>query len=463
MKTKYIFSIFFLAVFMALPSCKSFVEENPKGQMIPENTEDYRYLLNYSAVFVNGYGNNEFGTDDIDLNQENVTGILSGIESSVNYYTFKKDLFTAALSDEEWTFLYQQVFYCNVVLTEVMNSKNGTDAEKNELYAEALVHRAYAYWVLVNQYSKMYNASTAATDAGVPMPTEPVINKNLTRASVKTVYDAILKDVLYAAEILPNKQPNKLYPSKAAAYALLSRIYLIMDNYSQSAIYAEKTLSIQDSLTNLNDFVDDPSLLPRKIANPELLIIKNSSFNVYALPFRLSEDLLNTYTDGDLRYQLLIQDGQTGANIGSLNFDGKAFVRSKLNGEDMNTGLTIPEVYLNLAECYARLGDMDKSLHYLNKLLVNRYSTDSFTDVTATSKEELLATVLLERRKELLGNGMRWFDLRRLNKEPQFAKTVTHIYRGTSYTLEPNSANYIFPIDTKVIKLNPEITQNERN
>jgi len=463
MKNIYIQSIFILTFILAMSSCKKFVEENPKGQMIPENTEDYRYLLNYSYVFTNAYGSNELGTDDIDLNEENVLNVLSILDYSKNYYIFKKELFTSTVTDEEWNYLYQQVFYCNVVLTEVLNSKNGTEADKKELYAEALVHRAYVYWVLVNQYSKMYNASTAVSDAGVPMPTVPEVNKDLTRVSVKTVYDNILKDVLDATEILPNKQPNKLYPSKAAAYALLSRIYLFMDNYSQSAIYAEKTLAIQDSLTNLNDFVNDPSLLPRKIANPELLIIKNSAYNLNALPFRLSEDLLSTYTDDDLRYQLLIQDGQTGTNIGSFHFDGKAFVRSKLNGEVMNIGLTIPEVYLNLAECYARLGEIDKSLLYLNKLLINRYSADLFTAVTANSKEELLNIVLLERRKELLGNGMRWFDLRRLNKESQFAKTVVHTYQGTNYTLEPNSPNYIFQIDPKVIKLNPEITQNERN
>ena len=56
--------------------------------------------------------------------------------------------------------------------------------------------------------------------------------------------------------------------------------------------------------------------------------------------------------------------------------------------------------------------------------------------------------------------GMRWFDLKRLNKDPRFAKTVTHSYFEGTYTLEPNSPHYVLPFPLKVINANPLIEQN---
>ena len=56
-----------------------------------------------------------------------------------------------------------------------MGSKNGTNAEKMAIRAEALVHRADAYLALVNVYGKPYNAATATTDQGVPLLTTPAL------------------------------------------------------------------------------------------------------------------------------------------------------------------------------------------------------------------------------------------------------------------------------------------------
>ncbi len=72
-------------------------------------------------------------------------------------------------SDPDWESLYNQIYVTNLVILQVMDAKNGTQQEKEQLLAEARVHRAYAYLTLVNLYAKHYTASTAATDAGVPL------------------------------------------------------------------------------------------------------------------------------------------------------------------------------------------------------------------------------------------------------------------------------------------------------
>jgi starch-binding outer membrane protein, SusD/RagB family len=59
----------------------------------------------------------------------------------------------------------------------------------------------------------------------------------------------------------------------------------------------------------------------------------------------------------------------------------------------------------------------------------------------------------MERKKELLFRGLRWTDLRRLNKESNLASTISHVYNGTSYSVIPNSYQYTFPIPLDIIQL----------
>lgn len=77
----------------------------------------------------------------------------------------------------------------------------------------------------------------------------------------------------------------------------------------------------------------------------------------------------------------------------------------------------------------------------------------TFIPYTASTASDALNTILLERRKELLMRGIRWSDLRRLNKEPQFAKTLIRIEDGQTYSLQPGGLRYIFPIPLLVIQM----------
>lgn len=56
----------------------------------------------------------------------------------------------------------------------------------------------------------------------------------------------------------------------------------------------------------------------------------------------------------------------------------------------------------------------------------------------------------------------RLIDLKRLNREPEFAKTITHTINGTEYKLEPNSPKYVLPIPPVVLRYNPNMPDNIR-
>lgn len=126
-----------------------------------------------------------------------------------------------------------------------------------------------------------------------------------------------------------------------------------------------------------------------------------------------------------------------------------------------NMAMSVPEVILIAAECEARVGSKDQAMLYLDQLL--EYRIVGYQPQTAATNQEALDKVLAERRKEMCMLGCtRVIDLKRLNREPRYAKTITHVANGQTFTLEPNSPRYIFPIPPKVLSFNPNMQPNER-
>lgn len=73
----------------------------------------------------------------------------------------------------------------------------------------------------------------------------------------------------------------------------------------------------------------------------------------------------------------------------------------------------LAELYLNVAECYAALGQTDKALQYLNVIRMRAGVPDLTTDMIAKSSMSLTEWVHNERFVELWQEGHRFFDIRR--------------------------------------------------
>jgi starch-binding outer membrane protein, SusD/RagB family len=66
--------------------------------------------------------------------------------------------------------------------------------------------------------------------------------------------------------------------------------------------------------------------------------------------------------------------------------------------------------------------------------------------------------ILLERRKELLMRGLRWMDIKRLNKENRNL-VLKRIAGSQVFMLLPNDKYYALPLPTDII-LNSNLQQN---
>ena len=70
------------------------------------------------------------------------------------------------------------------------------------------------------------------------------------------------------------------------------------------------------------------------------------------------------------------------------------------------------EVYLMLAECYAREDKFTEAVDVLNKLRAKRILSGTVNLAVPTTRKETMALVINERRKELLLGFNRFFDLK---------------------------------------------------
>mgnify|MGYP003592758950 CR=1 FL=1 len=199
---KYYKISFILLFALSLFGCEDYVNIKTQGSLIPEDVKNYRYLLNNTSVLENGPQITDIASDDVQLVDS--TYQISGLSSSDYYawylktYTWQTDIYPIGYyqTDYNWSCMYNTITYANTVITEVPSSTGGNDSTKTELMAEALVHRADAYLMLVNMYAKPYNASTASSDLGVPLVLTETTTQALTRQSVQEVYNRVIADLV---------------------------------------------------------------------------------------------------------------------------------------------------------------------------------------------------------------------------------------------------------------------------
>lgn len=456
-----------VCVAVMMTGCNDFLDIKPKGEKIPKTVTDFETLLNDESVQKISDTYPAYLTDDVylpDVAQGTATPGLNSVDQSIrNLYLFKKEVFGEAQDDGFWFASYNRIYYYNTVIDNIMGAEGTNEQQKRSIQAEAMISRALEYLYLVNGYAKHYDMRTAETDLGVPLILdEDIAKKNLVRASVKDVYAQILSDLQNALPNLPvQAKGNAFRASKAAGYGILAKTYLYMGNYAEALRAANEVLKMNNSLLDLKKYaVVKPQSsigrtnVPQDIENPENIYIKFAPY-VYGLSSKVfgSDELISLFSEDDMRLQVYFT--KNFRNIPTDKYVWAPYLRA-------NLAVSTPEIYLIAAECEARVGDVGRAMALVNKLRDNRIKNNAA--LTATDKDDALKKVLEERRRELAMSGMvRYIDLKRLNQEVRFAKSVTHITGDGTYKLEPNSPLYVLPIPAKVMRFNSKtIQQNER-
>jgi len=448
-----------LILLVASLSCKKeFLDKKPSTNLnVPTTLTDIQMLLDNVQELNFSVGLGELSADDFYMDYNSWKNQYSPFYS--NTYVWSKDIFVGQGEIPDWNQPYKTILTTNVALEQINKIQRTQTNGKSydELKAMALFLRSYMLFDLAQVFALPYDENTANSDLGIPLRLEADINKKTTRATLRATYDQILSDITLARNLIQTSYSsnNLNRPTKASIYGFMSRIYLNMRKYDKAGLYADSALLIHNKLIDYNT-INISSRLPFNIMNEELLFpcfltSNNPIFSLYrSQGYSIDTILYKSYKPNDLRKQIFFS-----INGKSINRKG-GYAGARISENSIATD----ELFLTRAECAARGGNSESAIEDLNTLLSKRFSVGTFSRFNNLSGKQLLDTILIERRKELVNRGLRWNDIRRLNKEGRQIELIRNL-NGKIFKLEPNDVKYALPIPPDVISFT-NYPQNNR-
>lgn len=495
-----------IALLLLMLSCSDFLKEYSQDLVVPKTPTDLDevlvgsidgYLPSFEILSAEsgiGISGRWFNVLDDDVNTVIAKAATNNWMSMAVFYfgytTWQlevgRNLKGDHVRDDEqlWADLYHRINSMNVMLKQLEEVKIENERERlkaTRIKGECLFLRAHFYFVLANIYGKAYSPLTAEKDLAVPLKlTEYVVydkdaEVTFERATVKVIYDQIIKDLQLSLEALtesPQGKP-KYRASKEAVLLLLSRVYLYMQDWGNAKHTAEEFLKYKNNLLNLNQFGEDNFVVTTE--SPEFVFTQGSlcmqqGYSGYGGDFCVSSNLYNLFADNDARKAIFFSKNlQTDSVAVARKFNYKVH-RSPISDV---FSLRTAEGYLNAAEACAMLNEDNTALKYLNFLRKHRY-TDG--EEIALSGSELVEEIRNERRRELCFEGHRWFDLRRYAADIKYPlkKEIIRTFAiydydmrnrflsARLYKLEIDDPAYVFQIPRQLLQLEPNQIPNER-
>ena len=451
------FNIFILSIFgiAFLTGCEDFLnEKSDKKLAVPTTLNDFQALLNHGDLSSNYCTAGEVSSDDFYVPDANLNSL--SYPQNKRLYSWQPEYVSMPLSSgyNEWFNCYRVIFVCNTVLDAI--EKNGTfGAEANNVKGQALAIRAFRLLDGAQVWIPAYNTETSHKDLGMVLRLNPDMTLPSVRSSVKQTYEQIISDLNTAIPLLPDVQPGPSLPTRATAYGILARTHLFMGEYEKALLNAREAINKKDNLIDFNSLDPNASLpIPFVKASSEELIFRTIfSSEILMQPVaKISESLYALYHENDLRKQIYFRK----------NTDNSYSFRATHtnNLAALTCGITTSELFLIIAESSVRLNRLSEAAEALNHLLIKRWRNNTYAPYEFTDKDSALKIILTERRKELVFRGLRWADLKRLNRDGANI-TLTRTVDGQTHTLRPNDPRYAIAIPEEVIELS-DILPNPR-
>lgn len=415
-----------------------------------------------------------------DVRGEDMQARTQGMRSSSCY----EMRYIATDAPNMWSIPYNVIRRANNVIKALDDDKvlDATPDQLNNLRAEALVVRALVHFDLCRIYAKPYSMGDPKSNLGVPIVKVPLDMSAIPgRNTVEEVYKQVIDDLTEALSLKNGLKVEKNYGYVNVwfAKALLSRIYLYKEDNINALKYAEDVIANSPYKLFTNEGYVSGWTTTDKGREEMLFEIINASENDWSdregvaylanengyADYIVTKSFLDMMNEdpNDVRNGILLEatDSTYIKTFGDNKIFMNKFPANPVTGEMRLNSLPIlrlSEVYLNAAEAAAKLDNFETAAKYLNKIVLRANPA-----VTPLKTEEVtLKRILLERRKELIGEGHRFFDAMRNNE------TVTRYLnsdsKGFNYELSNESKSFdrtyfrtLLPIPLQEIQANPTL------
>lgn len=484
---------FMAAPMLLLASCDSYLDIEPKGRAMLETTDDYLGLLEEVSPNYDHANSLNICNEASWYKVEELKNYTSPLRSAGFLWDESYDRAAVSIDNALYNSCYNRITNYNVIVSHI-HTATGPEEDKALAMAQAKIMRAYNYFFLVNTYAAPYDPATADNTNGIIVRErmfESIEEKGV-QQSVGYTYRFIQQDIDDAINDLPHTALNAFRPDKTFGLAFKAKVHLYkreFDECIQACLDAlAEAPAGNHSLWNMNDEYNRyaPQLLmgygtDRAIDLPQYMGINDMIENIWKnavqkgydssenllyqfgttyndpFPMYLTSAVIDLFEENDLRklYCIRYRRSHETAPKGDREF---ASMGIRWNP----SGMRMSEIYLMLAECYARKGtatDIATAMGYLDTLRSHRNITGKYTRLMTSDPAEALRFVREERKRELFFTYNGFFDMRRFCAE--FNETLTKEFEGETYTLSPNSHLLTFPFPLKAMQTS-DLIQNSK-
>ncbi|MDB5202379.1 MAG: RagB/SusD family nutrient uptake outer membrane protein [Ferruginibacter sp.] len=460
-------------------SCKKTIDLNPThtldGDVAFKQISDYEAALTgaYSRLLsVNYYGSSNGSNAFATLSDMMTDNLFESGESLGNYQSFSHWTYTADEPNIEATWLaaYRVIQQANLTLRNIDALSADAPGAVNRIKAQALALSGFVHFDILRYWGE--GSQRNSTLKGIPYSSSFDIEQKPARLSVKASYDAIINDLMQAKLLMQNMDKPiqsatstastaRGYVDEIATNAMLARIYNYAAEPDSAIKYASLAIAARPlaSRTNFPLVWQDASTADVIWSVKFTPLNSGTGDNVYyatgnRASYRPATNLLSLYdVSNDIRYTSFFQVRPRGSSS-RLVLTKYLAKQSQLATPDGITDFKVlrtGEMYLIRAEAYANKGLDGLALADLNSLRAARIN--GFIAGTETGAA-LVTAIFNERRKELVAEGHRWFDLKR---------TTRVVNRTTNCsvfcTLGSTAREWAWPIPQSEILANKNIEQ----
>lgn len=364
-----------------------------------------------------------------------------------------------------WSRPYIALLNTNAIIAEIDNLPVVTDedqATKDNLKGQALALRALLHFDLVRIYGRMPANGNPASDLGVALANRVIApSENLPRNTVAEIYQQVIQDFTDAIPLLTNQKVTDGTINSWAAKALLSRVYLYNEQPGLALPLAEDV--INNGPYSLLAYDEYAASWGQGFANEGIFeIVFNAQTNADregigylwepsgygALTLTDNFIALMDEDPDDIRNSIILEDSRDGRRGFVAKYPGKDGQSERINNPRI---IRLAEVYLIAAEAALKADNQNAANNYIKALYDIRTNRDNNVGNVDLDR------ILLERRKELVGEGHRFFDLMR-NSLPVIRTGDDHF--ALTMELQPTDHRAIQPIPQFEMNANDNMIQN---
>lgn len=384
-------------------------------------------------------------------------------------YRFQETPNTNLIPQELWNKPYSAIRQANNLLYQLEGKtlSGATEVQTNDIRGKALALRGLALFDLTRLFGRPYTQDNGESP-GVPVVTEAVKpDYQPGRQSVRECYEQIIRDFEEAITLMSDEKKTGEI-NKYGAMALLSRVYLYQGNWKLALHYAEEVIQNSDyRLWNRDEYSSVWGKEGTSEVIFEIVMTQTNNIGTEAPGYLLSKEGYNAVILTEAFTKLIQSDPDDIRNliIKSESAEGKPFDNQKVyllkypGKEGMNVTINninvirLSEVYLNAAEAAFKTGDSEKALTYLNAIATRANPAAVTTDIS-------LERILNERRKELAGEGHRFFDAVRNGINIERSGGWHLILNPESQIIKTDDHKIVLPIPQSEFNANANMTQN---